>query len=124
MNLSVCKSFTFDAAHRLPNYDGHCANLHGHQWTLEVEVWGPVQEDSGMVLDFMVLKKMVYALVIDALDHRYLNEIYSNPTAELMLVNIAEHLKNGLNGRYPEVILRRVRLYESPGSFAEWNGEV
>ncbi len=28
----------FDSSHFLANYDGKCANIHGHRWEVEVEV--------------------------------------------------------------------------------------
>jgi len=54
--MIVTKQISFDAAHFLPNYDGKCANMHGHRWTIEVAVAGSVHED-GMVMDFSKLIK-------------------------------------------------------------------
>ena len=41
----------FNSAHRLPQYDGPCRNLHGHTWKVVFVLEGPVQQD-GMVHDF------------------------------------------------------------------------
>jgi 6-pyruvoyltetrahydropterin/6-carboxytetrahydropterin synthase len=38
----ICRSFSFDSAHQLPNHDGKCRHLHGHTYRTEVELWGPV----------------------------------------------------------------------------------
>lgn len=79
---TVGKTFTFHAAHRLPNHNGKCRNLHGHTYTLEVTVTKPivpVDPDSpstaeGMVVDFQLLKDIYKEMVEPQVDHRYLNE--------------------------------------------------
>lgn len=115
----ICRRFHFDAAHKLPNYNGLCANLHGHRWFLEVEVAGNIDTHSGMIMDFGVLKNVVNFMVIDVLDHKYLNDVFENPTAENMIVWIVEQLKIGLRTYIPK--LHRVRLYETPDSYTEWS---
>ena len=52
--MDLFKSFTFEAAHRLPNVpEGHkCARLHGHSFNVEIHVSGPVGDDTGWVMDF------------------------------------------------------------------------
>jgi len=117
--LSVTKIFTFDAAHKLPMYDGDCANLHGHQWTLEIEVSGPVISESGMIVDFKRLNKCVKDVIIDKMDHKYLNDVYENPTAENMTLGIVAELKPIIVAAL-KVMLVRVRLYETPTSYCEW----
>jgi len=116
MKTRVCKTFSFDAAHRLPNYEGKCSRLHGHRWVLEVEVSGRVGED-GMVVDFARLKDIVNSLVIGELDHSYLNDIVKNPTCENLLELIWGVLRNEIE-KSPG-FLERLRLYETPDSFAE-----
>ena len=119
MKTSVCKIFSFESAHYLPGYKGKCSNLHGHHWTLEVGVSGPVNKDSGMVIDFAELKSIVNQVVIDRLDHTCLNDLElpfsKTPTCE----NLLEWIATRLNwDRGPEVVCR-LRLYETPDSFAE-----
>ena len=84
-------SLEFDAAHRLPGYDGKCSRVHGHTYEVEVVLEGPVDEESGLLMDFYDLKQALKK-VLEGLDHRDLNEILDNPTAEM----IAEHIKAGL----------------------------
>jgi 6-pyruvoyltetrahydropterin/6-carboxytetrahydropterin synthase len=79
----VTCTFTFEAAHRLAWHPGRCRNLHGHSYRLDVSVEGPL-DDHGVVLDFDTLQAVVRAEVIDAWDHRDLNEVLDNPTAELL----------------------------------------
>lgn len=116
--MRVCKSFSFGAAHYLPNYEGKCQNLHGHTWTLEVEVEGPVRVDSGMVVDFVHLKNLVNDEVIGKLDHTLLNDTIGNPTCENLLEWIWTRL-SPLGSWQGVVMLRRLRLYEATDSYAE-----
>lgn len=80
--VSITKAFTFEAAHVLPRHPGKCSRMHGHSYLLEVTVTGPVQEHDGMVIDFDALATQVKELVIARVDHRLLNELVENPTAE------------------------------------------
>lgn len=51
-------SVTIAMAHRLQQYQGLCKNIHGHNWTAHVEVYGPLQL-NGMVMDFSDFKQVV-----------------------------------------------------------------
>lgn len=70
--ISLGKDFMFEAAHVLPKHDGKCANLHGHSWKLTVVVDGYVDMETGFVLDYAKLKKIVQHNIIDYVDHAYL----------------------------------------------------
>ena len=83
LRTSVTCSYTFEAAHRLTWHPGKCRNLHGHSYRLDVTVQGPL-DVNGVVIDFDVLTEVVEREVIDRWDHRDLNEILDNPTAELL----------------------------------------
>ncbi|HEX7444115.1 MAG TPA: 6-carboxytetrahydropterin synthase QueD [Acidimicrobiales bacterium] len=79
----VTCTFSFEAAHRLAWHPGKCRNLHGHSYRLDVTVEGPL-DANGVVLDFDTLHDVVRTAVIDVWDHRDLNEVLDNPTAELL----------------------------------------
>jgi 6-pyruvoyltetrahydropterin/6-carboxytetrahydropterin synthase len=96
--VQVRRRFRFEAAHELPRHPGKCRNLHGHSYELFVIVDGPVDPESGMVVDFSDLKKMVRREVVDPLDHKYLNDLIENPTAELVAVWIWNRLAPELAG--------------------------
>ena len=81
----VTKSYAFEAAHRLMHHRGACANLHGHSYTVEVEVTGKLQREGpaeGMVLDFGDLSKVVRPL-IEELDHHLILS-HNDPLCELL----------------------------------------
>lgn len=65
-------SESFDSAHFLSGYQGKCQNIHGHRWTVEVEVQSETLKKEGhlkgMVVDFGDLKKDLKNIV-KVLDH-------------------------------------------------------
>jgi len=69
----VTCTFTFEAAHRLAWHPGKCRNLHGHSYRLDVSVEGALDTNG-----------VVRTQVVDRWDHRDLNEVLDNPTAELL----------------------------------------
>src|SRR4030042_3536061 len=89
----------FSAAHRLRNYKGLCENLHGHNWRVEVTVCSEVLDNAGMVIDFSMLKQKT-KVIIDLLDHQYLNEAPPftdiNPSSENLAAYIFDQLSQAL----------------------------
>ncbi|MBU0777729.1 6-carboxytetrahydropterin synthase QueD [Patescibacteria group bacterium] len=116
--LTITKKFEFAYAHLLPNYEGKCRNLHGHNAVLEVEVSGPPINRQNvyptMVCDFGDLKGIVDTEIINKLDHKHLNDIMEYPTAETMCQWIWNRLFVVFGKR-----LERVRIYETSNSYAE-----
>jgi 6-pyruvoyltetrahydropterin/6-carboxytetrahydropterin synthase len=97
--MEIFWEFKFEAAHRLPNVpsDHKCSRLHGHSYQVQVHVKGPVQNQSGWVVDFGVIKDACKP-VIAQLDHYYLNEItgLENPTSERLAAWIWNELASSL----------------------------
>lgn len=117
MRYYITKGFDFDAAHRLPNHDGKCQNLHGHTWRGEVTVVSEMLiEDgpgTGMVMDFGVIKGWL-APIVDELDHTLINDKIENPTAE----HIAAYIFKRLEKELPRG-LHSVRIWETPSNYCE-----
>jgi len=118
MDGRICKRFTFDAAHMLPNHDGKCRNLHGHTYTVEIEYAGPLMEGGpkdGMVVDFGEIKAVWKEHLEPSLDHRYLNETLDVP------VTTAEWIAVWIHRRLSQHFLRpdAVRVWETPTSWAQ-----
>ena len=67
----------FDAAHFLKDYDGKCANIHGHRWKVEVEIQceslNENGSEKGMCVDFSVLKE-VLKKHLEIFDHTFIIE--------------------------------------------------
>ena len=121
----VTKEFEFEAAHHLLNYDGACARVHGHSYKLQViasgEVYlsGNLPATDNMVIDFKELKKIVEDKIIRSHDHADLNDIYDNPTAEVMVIKMYNEIQEALPR---DVHLESVKLWETSTSFAEYRG--
>lgn len=83
MKTAMLYETTFEASHslsKIPGEPGLHYILHGHTWRVLVEVGGEVDEISGMIMDPKKLEEMVQA----CLPFGHLNQIISNPTAELV----------------------------------------
>jgi len=113
--MQIRKHFRFEAAHVLPHHLGKCARLHGHSYRVEVALEGPLAAGgaaAGMVMDFDDLSRVVEKLIVAELDHRSLNDILPNPTAELIALWIWQRLR-------PEISqLVEIVVWETPGSCA------
>lgn len=119
--VSVTKIFTFDSAHRLDDYVGKCANLHGHTYKLEVTIKG-LTDSRGIVVDFGDIKQIVNEQIIAKYDHQFLNDLMDfNTTAENMVVHFFEIIDNYLKqlDNPTPVRLLRCRLWETPSCYAE-----
>lgn len=144
--MLVTKDFTFDSAHFLTKYHGKCEHLHGHTYKLRVTVEGKVQE-NGLVIDFVILKKIVKEQILNKYDHRCFNDFFENPTAEVIIQefwkalvdlpallhaemedpNLPEEIKRLLKEDGAKEINEQVRLYElvlweTPNSFVTYRG--
>jgi len=110
----------FAAAHQLKMVTEKCENLHGHNWRIEVFVAGPELDHSGVLVDFGVIKKHL-AEIIDALDHKFLNELEffknANPSSENIARYIALSLQSSLTD-YPSLRISRVSVWESDDACA------
>lgn len=134
--FTLCVSVEFDAAHRLHQYNGKCSNIHGHRYVLEVSVAGQIAV-NGIAADFTHLKECVGSFVEDKFDHKLilcsddpLNDdladsgvdivtLAANPTAEIMASFLFYELKELVDKNFSYVSLKKVRLFETPTSYAE-----
>ena len=112
MRTRVTRSFSFEAAHELPWHPGKCRRLHGHNYRVEVTVEGPLDQ-NGVVLDFDELSAVVRRELVERYDHRFLNDLLENPTAEVIAHDWWKRLEAaGLS-------LARLRVWETPESSVE-----
>lgn len=143
--IRVTKEFNFEIAHALWNYDGPCANIHGHSYRMFVTVIGDSIDDennpkNGMVIDFGDLKNIVNQEIVHPLDHSIIlskkafdslnntgNQMFKKqyivdyqPTCENMVVDFAQKLLKKIPAGLK---LHNIKLYETATSFAEWYAE-
>jgi 6-pyruvoyltetrahydropterin/6-carboxytetrahydropterin synthase len=126
----------FSAAHRLHREDWDAEtnrrvfekcnneNGHGHTYALEVSVEGEIDSETGYVVDFADVKRVVQDEVLRKLDRRHLNYDVPflagvNPTAE----NIAVAIWRQLEGKLAPARLVRVVLNETEKNRVEYRGE-
>ncbi|MEC8683016.1 MAG: 6-carboxytetrahydropterin synthase [Bacteroidota bacterium] len=134
--VTVKRKAHFNDAHRLYRADwdddqnlevfGKCSypNYHGHNYELIVAVTGPIDPETGFVIDLKVLKDLIKAEVEEPFDHKNLNldvpEFSTlNPTAENICVVIYDRLKKKLS----ETFKIEVTLYETPRNSVTYSGE-
>ena len=142
--MQITTRLEFDAGHRIPNHKSQCRNLHGHRYALEITLSGDIinQEisENGMVMDFSDVKRIARESVVDVWDHaflvyakdvevlNFLNTLANHktvifpsvPTAENMAAEAFKILKNQYQDTYGNHLkLARVRLYETPNSWAD-----
>lgn len=83
MQCIVGKQFDFPAAHRNASHPGHCSNVHGHTWTMEIIIRGRVQTEDGpekgMVLDFGRIKDAYAQAIEPYVEHQMLNDTLDLP---------------------------------------------
>jgi 6-pyruvoyltetrahydropterin/6-carboxytetrahydropterin synthase len=130
MKVTISRRAHFNAAHRLYRKDwsdeknnlifGKCnnPNFHGHNYELIVSVTGPIDPETGYVLDVKVLTDLIKEEVENPFDHKNLNldvpEFKDlNPTAENIVVVIWNKLRNRLDLKFD----LNVVLYETPRNF-------
>lgn len=103
---------------------GKCNNPHGHghNYVVEVVAAGPVDEQTGMVLNLADLDAAVRSRVLDRFDHANLNcdPVFADrvPTTENFCRVIYEVLRDAL----PAGLLDRVRVEETENNFFEYAG--
>ena len=107
------------AAHRLRGYQGTCEDLHGHNWKVEVAAAGDELDETGLLLDFRLLKKAAQE-VVSEFDHTYLNDLPRfrevNPTTENIARAIFDEVARRLVTDRARVAW--VRVWESATSSA------
>ena len=117
--MEIRKSFTIEAAHRLPNLppEHKCRRLHGHSFNVEIAVGGPMDREKGWIMDYGDIKQ-AFQPIYDQLDHNYLNEIsgLENPTSEHLAIWIWERLKPELHN------LTAVIVHETCTTTCEYRG--
>jgi len=134
LHIVLGRRYHFSASHRLHNPKlsddenwriyGKCNNPygHGHNYTIEVRVSGPIDRATGMISNLTDLDKFVNDRVIEPFDHRSLNEEIPEfkktvPTTEVLCIEIFRRLE-----KYPYAKLEAVRVVETSNNSFEYAG--
>lgn len=134
--MTIIRIEQFNAAHRLfnPLWDdatnqrifGKCnnPNYHGHNYKIEVSVTGPIDPETGYVMDIKILSDLIKLEILERFDHRNLNldcPEFSNliPTAE----NIALVSYNMLRPHIPADMELNIKLWETERNGVSYSGK-
>ena len=110
--IRVTKQVEFSAAHSVLDEP-----LHGHNYKLSVTVQGPLNE-GGILIDFRELKEILREVLKD-LDHRNLNDILPNPTAERVALFLWKRLAEILREKREDLRIVSLKLWENDTSWVE-----
>ncbi len=143
--MQITTRLEFDAGHRIPHHNSQCKNLHGHRYAIEITLEGEIikkaeTSENGMVMDFSDVKRIAREYVVNVWDHAFLvykqdhvvldflNTLSGHktvifdevPTAENMAAEAFRILNQQYHDMYGNHLkLQRVRLYETPNSWAD-----
>lgn len=132
--LTLTKKLYFSCSHQLKNnvwteeknreFFGPCANIHGHNYALEVTVKGNPDAQTGMIINLHTIKEIVEKTIIQWVDHKNLNtdiELFQHtlPTIENMVTAFWDKLEAEL----PPGMLTKLTLYETATSWVEYSKE-
>ena len=129
-SVRITRRATFAAGHILCHDEwsdernrevfGACATDHGHNYVIEVPVSGPLDTETGMIVNLKHVDAVLRREFIEAVDHRHLNRDVEfmrgvMPTAENVALaafhRLEPHLKPGR--------LLKVRIVETENNSAE-----
>ena len=134
--MKVCRRVSLNAAHRLYRPDwsdeknlevfGKCSNpnFHGHNYIIETWLDGPIDPETGYVIDLKILKDILYKEILHRFDHRNLNldcEEFEGiiPTAENITVVFWNILREKIDSKYGLT----VRIWETENNIFEYSGD-
>ena len=114
----------FSSGHYLRNYEGKCENPHGHNYRVFVTLSGAELDETGLLLDFKMLKQVLRPTV-EYLDHNMINDLEPfttlNPSAEnlarFFFERTATEVRSMGAGR---VHVKDCTVYETDTSFARY----
>lgn len=134
--MELTKTFSFATAHRLPMHNGHCTNIHGHNYDIEVKI---DCEDPdlyidgvGYVIDFGEIKRIVnemydhklvlhredeWAAKMEKLGVPGLVIVDFAPTSENMATDIALRIQKALKSLGCHAPKIQINLWETSSSY-------
>ncbi len=132
-NPILTKKYHFCASHKYGNdywseeknleVFGKDYNIHGHNYILEVSVAGPVDPDSGWLVDLSTLNQIVKTKVVNVLDHSQIEADVDwfngkQPSSENILIWIWDQIVADLE----QGSLYRLRLVETHSIHTDYYG--
>ncbi len=120
MIVTLSRTYRFEASHRLEHLpvEHPCHHLHGHGYTIEIQVSGAVNESTGFLIDYAEIDAAMQPLLAQ-LDHKHLNDLpgLRLATTEFLCKWLWEKLRQKLD------MVSLVAVSETPTSRCEYRGE-
>ena len=132
--LTITHRMEFSGAHRMDNPElskerneevfGVCNRVHGHNYTVEASLAGPLDPETGMVANLVDLMRVMREEVFEQLDHRLLNEVPWLQGGVVSAETLAVALWERIGAREAELgaPLVCIRVCESVAAWAEYRG--
>tara|TARA_B100000214_G_scaffold7573_1_gene5488 strand:+ start:105 stop:518 length:414 start_codon:yes stop_codon:yes gene_type:complete len=132
-NPIITKKYHFSASHKYGNEHwseqknlevfGKDFNTHGHNYILEISITGPINAETGWLVDLQQLKHIVKSKVIDLLDHSQIEKdidwfMDKQPSSENILIWIWNQISHELG----EGELYKLRLVETHSIHTDYYG--
>ena len=132
-NPILTKKYHFCASHKYGNeywnqeqnlkVFGKDYNNHGHNYVLEVSVTGPVNSDTGWLVDLPHLNQIVKSNVINILDHSQIEQDIEwfkdkQPSSEMLVIWIWDQIVKD----FKKAKLHKIRLVETPTIHTDYYG--
>lgn len=143
---SVETEITFEAAHRLYDvntYSEDCSdNLHGHTYHVIARIGRKTYNDAQMVIDFKLLKEVLYNTIEKKYDHssilrdvdpvtptiqqfcKKVNIVHDNPTAEWMSEEFYRTLSEALHEVDDQLHVLSLSVQETENNIATYIPET
>lgn len=106
---------------------GKCDNLHGHNYKLEVTVKGPVNGQTGMVMNIADMKSLIESSVLSLLDHRNIDQdvAYFRDSAIISTSeNVCVFIWKRIAAQLPPLVqLHRIKLHETEKNIVQFFGD-
>ena len=138
MHHQIMKEVKWEAGHRLLNYKGLCAHLHGHSYRAEIHIGSNTLDPQGFVIDFVEVTKKIKTWVDDNWDHAFLYNaadplakwlvrhhqrrysFKSNPTAEYIAWELYDRCVTEIESQtwVRDVFVGKVVVWETATSYA------
>ena len=130
----ITKQYKFCAAHKYWNSDwsedknrevfDDDVKIHGHNYDLYVTIKGPINKESGFIINLLDLNKLVKREVIQELDHSMIHEhpwfLSKQPSTENLVLFIWEKISRGIEAPSK---LHCIKLRETGTIFTEYYGD-
>ena len=131
----ITKKYKFCAAHRYwnPEWDEdknfsvfrEDVKLHGHNYELDITIGGPVNQDSGFIINIIDLNSIMEKFVISNLDHSQIDKDIDYfkerlPSTENLVIFIWSLLSPYFENQSSQ--LHKIFLRETPTIYTEYYG--